>query len=158
FVPEETMHPFAIAMRVRTADNGAVAAISGSTLVAKAETHQTGRGSFAATTLNADRPFASSIRVQNGTWIYKSAAGSVVDSAVLAGGQWHQTVPSHSTARGETLIYADGRAAGKVAERLEPNRFAIGGPDTSGAPAGPRRAEYKDLMLYRSALNADEAA
>jgi lysophospholipase L1-like esterase len=158
FVPEETMHPFAVSMRVRTADNGTVTAISGSTLVARAETHQIGRGSFAATTLYADRPFAASIGVQNGTLIYKSAAGSVVDSGVPAGGQWHHIVLSHYAARGETLIYVDGRAAGKVAERLEPNRFAIGGPDTTGAPAGPRRAEYKDLMIYRSALNADEAA
>ena len=38
---------------------------------------------------------------------------------------------------------------GHVAERLEPKAFTLGG---TGA------ADYRDLLIYRSALNADEAA
>ena len=55
---------------------------------------------------------------------------------------------SHYTARGETLFFVDGTVAGHVSERLEPRRFMLGG-------AG---ADYRDLLIYRSALNADEVA
>jgi hypothetical protein len=51
--------------------------------------------------------------------------------------------------RGETLFFVDGTLAGKASERLEPSRFALGG-------AG--QADFKDLLIYRSALNADEVA
>ena len=55
---------------------------------------------------------------------------------------------------------------GPAAERLEPKRFVIGGPGAqqTGVAAdlqvrpGPRQADYKDLFLYRAALNADEVA
>ena len=43
----------------------------------------------------------------------------------------------------------DGHLAGKTSERLEPTSFALGG-------AG--QADFKDLLIYRSALNADEVA
>ena len=41
-----------------------------------------------------------------------------------------------------------GTLAGSAKERLEPQRFTLGGP----------AAEYRDLLIYRSALNADEIA
>ena len=56
---------------------------------------------------------------------------------------------SHYTARGETLFFVDGRLAGATAERLEPTRFGLGGPG---------EADFRDLLIYRSALNADEVA
>jgi len=56
-------------------------------------------------------------------------------------------VLSHFTARGETMLFVDGKLAGMVAERLEPKNFVVG-----------NRGDYKDLFLYRSALNADEVA
>jgi len=166
FVPQETtMHPFAISVMVRAQGDGTIAAISGATLLARAETHQfagaaspaapSGR-SFAATTLYTDKPFAASIGLQSGKWIYRSAAGPIVDSGMRADAQWHHLVLSHYAARGETLLYVDGKLGGRVAERLEPNRFVIGGPGASGAAAGPTQADYKDLLIYRAALNADE--
>ena len=158
FAPAETMHPFAVSVMVRAQDNGTIAAISGSTLLTKTETRQGEGKDFPAITLSADRPFAASLGVQNGKWIYKSAAGTIVDSGVRADAQWHQIVLSHFTARGETLLYVDGKPAGKVAERLEPNRFVIGGPGASGAPAVRSRPTTRDLFIYRAALNADEVA
>ena len=56
---------------------------------------------------------------------------------------------SHYTARGETLFFVDGKLAGAAPERLEPKSFALGGPG---------EADFKDLLIYRSALNADEVA
>lgn len=71
---------------------------------------------------------------------------------------WHQVVVSHYTARGETLFFVDGQLAGHTPERLEPTRFVVGGPGAGGRAAAPGQADFKELMIYRSALNADEAA
>lgn len=158
FSPESTMHPFAVSLMVRAQGNGTVAAISGSTLVPKIEMRPNEGIPFQTTTLNADRPFAAAIGVQNGRWMYKSAAGTIVDSGVSADAKWHHIVVSHYTGRGETLLFVDGKLSGKVAERLEPKNFVIGGPGASASPAGPKQADYKDVFIFRSALNADEVA
>jgi hypothetical protein len=72
-----------------------------------------------------------------------------VRSEVKADGRAHRVLVSHFTARGETLFFVDGHLAGRAAERLEPKRFELGGPG---------EADVKDLLIYRSALNADEVA
>ena len=162
FTPESTMHSFAVSMTVRTESNGALGAISGSTLAAKMEKKRSGAGAtaveFEEAVLSADRPFTSTISVQNGKWVYKSAGGTSVASNAPADAQWHHIVLSHSTARGETLFFVDGKLAGTVAERLEPNRFVIGGPGPAQGTAAPKQADYTDLFLFRSALNLDEVA
>jgi hypothetical protein len=157
FTPDGVVHPFAVSVMVRAQGDGTVAAMAGSMLVAKTETRPNEGKSFEATTLVVDRAFTASLAVQNGRWAYQSAGGTVVDSGVAAGTRWHHIVLSHFTGLGETYLYVDGTLTGKVAERLEPNRFVIGGPGGAG-PAGPRQADYKDLFIFRSALNADEVA
>ena len=147
FAPEETMHPFALSLMVRTQADGTIAAIHGSALATRTEMRLAEGMPFTATTLVADKPFAAALAVQNGRFVYKAAAGPGIDSGVRADAQWHQVVLSHFTARGETLLFVDGRKAGSVAERLEPKNFVVGS-----------RGDFKDLMLYRAALNADEAA
>ncbi len=158
FAPQETMHPFALSVMVRTQNDGTLAAISGSTLATRTEVHTNEGTPFTATTLVPDKAFVSSLIVENGRLGYKSAARTMVDAGVRADGQWHHVVLSHFTARGETLLFVDGKLAGRVAERLEPTRFVVGGPGQAGSVAGPRQADYKDLFLYRAALNADEVA
>jgi len=155
FTPDSSMHPFAFGVTVRAQRDGAVATISGSTLAAtmdmKREERGGGRGSleFEATTLASATAFTSTIGAQGGVWTYKAANGTPVSSGVKADAQPHHLVLSHYTARGETLFFVDGHLAGKTSERLEPTSFALGG-------AG--QADFKDLLIYRSALNADEVA
>ena len=148
FAPEETMHPFALSFMVRTQTDGTIAAISGSTLTTKSEIRQSEEKPFTATTLVVDKSFAAALVVQNGMFGYRAArATSGIVSGVRADAQWHHVVLSHFTARGETMLFVDGRLAGRVSERLEPTKFVVG-----------NRGDYKDLFLYRSALNADEVA
>ena len=147
FAPDETMHPFALSFMVRTQRDGALSTISGSTLATRTDVRLNENKPFAATTLVADKPFAASLVVQDGRFGYKSAAKTMLDSGVRADAQWHQVVLSHFTARGETLLFVDGRQVGTVAERLEPKHFVVGS-------AG----DFKELLLYRAALNADEVA
>ena len=148
FAPEETMHPFALSFLVRTQSDGTLAAMSGSTLATRTESRTNEGMPFTATTLVADKPFATAIAVRNGRFAYTASTGtSGIVSGVRADAQWHHVVLSHFTARGETMFFVDGRLAGTVAERLEPKKFVVGS-----------RGDYKDLFLFRSALNADEVA
>jgi lysophospholipase L1-like esterase len=155
FTPDAPMHPFAFGVTVRAAHDGNVASVSGSTLTAavamKTEERGGGRGAlqFETTTLTSGAPFVATLGVQNGVWIYRAANGSLIASAVKADGSPHRLLVSHYTARGETLFFVDGRLAGKTSERLEPKSFALGGPG---------EADFRDLLIYRSALNADEVA
>ncbi len=163
FSTRDTIHSFALSVDVRTQANGTVAGISGSTLSATSELKKAGaRGQteFESITLLPDRvPFNARIEIQNGIWVYTSAKGIKVSSGISADARWHHIALSHYTARGETLFYVDGKLAGKVAERLEPRGFVIGGSgvDHEGE-GGPLPADYKELFLFRSALNADEVA
>ena len=65
-------------------------------------------------------------------------------------------VLSHYVARGETLLFVDGELAGSVAERLQPDRFVLGGAGVAGI-AAPDQVDYKDWMIHRAGLNPDEA-
>lgn len=148
FSPADTMHPFALSLMVRTQADGTIAAISGSTLATRADTRVNEGTPFTATTLVRDKAFVASLAVRNGHFAYAAAGGTAgIVSGVRADAQWHHVVLSHFTARGETLLFIDGTQIGTVAERLEPTRFVVG-----------NRGDYRDLFLYRAALNADEVA
>jgi hypothetical protein len=160
------MHPFAVSLTVRAQTDGTVEAISGTTLAATTVPAPPGRAGAPpsdrkVTTLSADKPFTAAVGIKNGMWTYTASSGTIVASTVKADAAWHQLVVSHYTARGETLFFVDGKLAGHAAERLAPTRFVIGGPGASATAAlssGPKQADYKDVLIYRSALNADEVA
>ena len=101
------------------------------------------------TSIAATNAFSIEVLVVNGRWTYRSADGANHISTVNADSAWHQLTVSHYAARGETLFFVDGKLAGRATERLEPKRFTLGGTVA---------ADYKDLMVFRAALNADEAA
>jgi hypothetical protein len=141
-----------------------VAVVEGTTLNAKTEKKKIERGGRGAveideTTLSTAQPFSASVGVSAGVWSYRAADGTTISSPVRADANWHDVVVSHYTARGETLFFVDGQLAGRTAERLQPKRFVVGGPGV-GSPGRPasKQADLKDLMIYRSALNADEVA
>ena len=157
FAPDATMHPFALGMTVRTTGDGTIATITGPTLIATTGTKTVTRAgqapeTIASTILTAGPSASATIGIRHGVWTYTSTSGTIVASAVPADGRWHQLLLSHYTARGETLFFIDGVLSGRAPERLQPAGFVVGGP----APS--RRMDAKDLLLYRSALNADEAA
>jgi len=154
FTVDATMHPFAFVVSVRAEGDGEIATVTGTKLDAATATKKIdrGRGSveFEETTLSAAGPFTSTVGVKGGRFTYVSASGSPIASEVKADGQWHQLVVSHYTARGETLFFVDGKLTGTTKERLEPSGFAL--EDAKAA----KPADFKDLLIYRAALNADE--
>jgi lysophospholipase L1-like esterase len=162
FEPGSVVHPFAFAFTVRAQHSGGVATIAGRTLAAATATKRIDRGARGAveiesTSLSPASPFTASVGIVNGRWTYTAADRTSVAAAdVRADDQWHQVVVSHYTARGETLFYVDGKLAGKIAERLEPSQFTLTGP--AGIGGTPFNIDYKDMLVYRSALNGDEVA
>lgn len=157
FSPEDTMHPFAISFEVRAQSDGTIVSISGSQLAAKRETKKAGSGQveFESITLTPDQPFNATIAIEDGYLSYKPAGRAPVRS-IRADSEWHHIVLSHYTALGETQFYVDGFLAGKVAERLQPTRFVFGGSDSAANVSSPRQADYRNLFVFRSALNNDE--
>jgi lysophospholipase L1-like esterase len=157
FSPDAPIHPFAYGMSIRTNGDGTIARISGSTLLPSTSTKtvtRTGQPpvTIASTTLSLGGSASATIGIRNGVWTYTSTGGELVASAVRADAGWHQLLVSHYTARGESLFFVDGVLAGRSSERLAPAGFTVGGPDDS------RRMDVRDVLIYRSALNADEAA
>lgn len=155
------MHPFAFGVTARTQSDGMIATITGSKLEATTSLKKIERGGRGAveiesTTLSPGAPFDAGIGVTGGRWSYKTGDGRLILSDVKADTAWHQLLVSHYTARGETLFFVDGKLVGTTAERIEPKGFSLGSPLAMNRryPA----IDLKDLLIYRSALNADEAA
>ncbi len=161
FTPTSPMHPFAVAVTVRARTDGTILTISGTTLDSTTVPAPPARGGAVSirvvTTLHNGRPFTASVKISNGVWAYTGSSGTTVTSMVRADTAWHQLVVSHYTARGETIFSVDGTPAGSVKERLAPAQFVIGGPGTAGGTA-PKQADYKEAIIYRSALNGDEVS
>jgi lysophospholipase L1-like esterase len=157
FSPDAPMHPFAFGVTLRTAGDGTIARVTGTTLLPTTSSKtmaRTGEGAVTipSTTLNPAGGAAATLGIRNGVWTYTSSTGDRVASAVKADAAWHQLLVSHYTARGESLFFVDGVLAGRAMERFAPTGFAVGGPNTE------RRMDARDVLIYRSALNADEAA
>jgi len=152
FAPPDPVHSFAYGFTGRAQQNGTVATIAGRRLDIAIEATKLERGGrtveFESATLTPSESFVSGVVVANGRWAYRGVDGGLIRSEVPADRSWHQVLVSHYTARGQTLLFLDGKLAGAIPERLEPARFTLGG--TSGFDA-------RDFVFYRSALNADEA-
>ena len=153
FTPADLVHPFAVGFSARAQQNGTVATIAGRRLDLAIETKKLERSGrtveFESATLTPTASFVSGVVVDAGYWAYRSAAGHLIRSDVRADRSWHQILVSHYTARGQTLLFVDGKLSGVVDERLEPRRVTLGGTTAFDA---------RDFLFYRSALNADEAA
>lgn len=163
YTPADKMHPFAISVFARAQTDGTVLTVSGASLTATTAVKQVPRGrggvgDLEETTLAEGAPFNASVSVAGGVWTYHSSNGSIISSTVKADAAWHSLVVSHYTARGETLFFVDGVLAGRTAERLEPRKFVVGGPGGSDSAKAAKQADFKELMIYRSALNADEVS
>ena len=153
FSPPDPVHAFAFGVTARAQQNGTVATISGRRLDMTIESKKLERGGrtveFESATLTPGAAFVSGVVVDQGQWAYRSATGRLIRSDVRADGAWHQILLSHYTARGQTLLFVDGKLSGSLDERLEPTRLALGGTTAFDA---------RDFVFYRSAMNADEAA
>ena len=133
FIPEDVIHSFAVAFKVRTSSEGCIAAVK----CGKSRPH-----------IEIDR---------DGRLRYVSATGDAITSkTAVTDGKWHDVVLSHRHLMGETELFVDGNSLGKTPERLAPRQFVMGGCDGGAGRPKVAPAEYRELLVYRSALNGDE--
>lgn len=126
-VPEALVHPFTQVVSFRAKAPGTLLTLQDST--------STGRLSLGA----------------QGQLTYTSAkAGQLSSTAHVADDKWHQVALTHYFARGETLLYLDGKLVGHLSEQLRTRQLTLGG---SQAPAG---AQYRNWLFYRSGMNEAE--
>lgn len=96
-------------------------------------------------------PCALILRVEKGRIIYANGVDRLSSSHVPSDDNWHWLVLSHRYLPGETTLFLDGIRIGAVKESWIPRQFVIG-------PAGCHDAVFRDLLLYRAALNDVEAS
>jgi lysophospholipase L1-like esterase len=132
YIPaRDSIHSFAVSFRVMTESNGTIACIRSG-------------GNNACISFN------------NGKLVYNSTNQTLLSADTISENKsWQYLVLTHSYVRHETFFYVNGKLAGSVKENLRPEEFIIGGGGKADF-APPIRANYKDLMIYRSSLNQDE--
>ena len=135
FTPTNTIHSFTMSFRVRSTNNGTIAAIH--------------TGSSYAT-----------LQITNGQFVYVSPGGSsIIASSINAtNGDWHDIALSSRYTLTNTWLFVDGdQVGGSLTEQYAPDQFILGGPAASGAPATPATVDFQDWCVYRSAWNSLEA-
>lgn len=126
-IPENIMHSFTNVVDIRTTATGVIATF----------------------TSNSTQGL---LRIEsNGMLSYLSpGATTLTGTAAVNDGQWHKISLTHYYALGKTNVYVDNTLVGSVSEKLVPTEFTIN-PETA-----PTAVDYRDWMLYRSAMNNSE--
>ena len=134
YIPDDTIHSFAISFLVKNSDKGTLATIKG--------IHN-----------------ASGIILNNDKITYQAANGVTLSGDTTQTNKgWIYVVVSHQWASGLTSLFVNGQLAGTTKESINFNKFILGGNGgEKNLPLAIKEASYKDLLIYRSALNIDEA-
>ncbi len=150
FSPDDTVHSFTTSFSVRSSQDAMIAEVSG--LQGKLQTsefehnHKTFKGH---SIVKGPDLYMSELMIQNGKLRYISPVGATLTSTTkITDGKWHRVTLSHRCAQGDTLLFLDETMLGIVKKVwLIPLNFGLSLTGT---------AEFKDWLVYRSALNADE--
>lgn len=84
---------------------------------------------------------------QNNCLVYQGKSGKIT-SHVMQDDLWQQLMIVHRYADSTTLLYVNGMLLSTLKERVEPEAFVLGSKNTT--------YEFRNLKIYRSALNSDE--
>jgi len=132
YTPADTIHSFAVSFLVNPQGEGTVAGI-------------------------LDENSSASLVVRDGKISY-SHNGKTVQGDELSDENkgWQYIVLTHQFASGSTSLYTNGRLAGTLNESIGLKEFILGGKGHAGEGPATVQAGFKDLLIYRSALNTDE--
>lgn len=125
--PENVIHPFTFSFDIKTASSGIIASFD----------NVSGRGIFEI--------------ASDGNLVYKSpVSGEIRAASLINDDAWHKITLTHYYAWGKTFLYVDGMQAGELDEKLEAKRFYL------SDQYAPAVIDFKDLLFYRSGMNAEE--
>jgi len=133
YIPDDTIHSFAISFLVKNPLKGTLATIKG--------------------TNNA-----SGIILNNDKITYQATNGATLSGDTTQTNKgWIYVVVSHQWASGLTSLFVNGQLDGITKENIDLNKFILAGTGSdTKLPKAIKEANYKDLLIYRSALNIDE--
>jgi len=134
YLPDDTIHSFAVSFLIKAPVTGTFASIQGST--------NSGGLSF-----------------ENNKIQYHASNGSILSGDTMQTNKgWIYVVLSHQWASGKTSLFVNGQFSGVTKEHLDFNKFILGGSGgDKKLPASSKEGDFKDLLIFRSALNGDEA-
>lgn len=131
YIPDDSLHSFTVGFQVKSKEEGTIAAIIGEKSQLSVALKQ-GK-------IVCEMPGKETI------------AGDTVDE----NSGWQYVVISHRYATGMTTFFVNGKSAGSIAGHVDFREFILGGSGNVTEPA-PHPACFRDLLIYRSALNEDE--
>jgi len=132
YVPHHETHSFSFCFKFRTKYNGRIAEVG------------IGNG-------NGKMNGNCVLLIDNSQVEYRSPSGISIKAAKPAAtGEWHTAALIHRYMNRETLLFIDGEWVGSEKEQLLPRYFSL------GVKNSPKGVDYKDLLIYRAALNSDE--
>lgn len=129
FIPEDIIHSFSVVFSIRTRGRGTVCSILTRDATVRLDVEKGGR-----------------------LECFSSDGKKLGPLSRIADGEWHDIALSHRYLSEEILLFVDGEPVGSLRDKLEPVHFILGG-------CGERQletADFRDWMVYRSALNGDE--
>ena len=85
---------------------------------------------------------------KEGHLVYQTKEKLIVSIIKPEKNKWHQVMITHGYLVQRTTLYLDGVFQGSCEERIEPTGFFIGN--------SPDKVDYRDLWIFRSALNHNE--
>ena len=133
YIPDDTIHSFAVSFLLKAPAIGTFAAIKGI-------------ANYSGISLNNNK---IQYHATNG----KDLSG---DTTQCNKG-WIYIVISHQWASGNTSLYVNGQFSGTTKEHLDFSKFILGGNGgDKKLPESIKQGDFKDLLIFRSALNTDE--
>lgn len=138
FHPDDPLHSFTLSFEVRPESSGILASL------------QTLEGDFSRIQW----------RAKDKAFIYQPGEGKpqVLSSRPAKEDGWFHITLSHRYLKRETQIFVNGRSAEVIKESIIPVHLVLGGPGDKDSDVLPLTADFRNWMIYRSALNELEAS
>ncbi len=148
FIPRDTIHSFAVSFMFKDLGDCVLLRLRGhvvnsvSSEFSAKDVQKTGIELYAQ-----PDTVERSIEIKNNELLYHSEDGNIISGGKLIKGMMYKITLSHCLARGMMDLYIGDQRIGSLPERFIPEAFQF---------VSNGKTALKDLLIYRSSLNADE--
>lgn len=149
YKPADTIHSFTNSFLLRNPDKLTLVKIDGMKGIVASSEYSSKNEKRISLNINASADtLITQLKYENGKIIYLSGKDNKTEAPFnFDKDKWYRVTLTHQSAKGETKVYIQDSLLLTVAERIIPGKFKIG---LRGS------GDYKDILLYRSALNLTE--
>jgi lysophospholipase L1-like esterase len=133
YTPKYRINSFAMCFQFKTASSGVIAAIE-------------------------QKNKSATVEVAGSKLVYTGMDGQQIQTTLGATSNgWHNVIVSHRYLPKQVLLFVDGVFIDTISEQITPDRFVLGGFGKNIKASAPVSAQYREWLVYRAALNSDEA-